>query len=43
MERSFVADAICDGEALDWEDKKMFDGLAGDEIQSWTAHEIENI
>ena len=45
MERAqrFVADAVCDGGALDWEHKKMFEGLAGDEIQSWTAQEIENI
>ena len=45
MERaqSFVADALCDGGALDWEHKKMFEELAGDEIQSWIAQEIANM
>ena len=45
MERSqsFVADAVCDGGALDWEHKKMFEELAVDEIQSLTAHETENL
>ena len=45
MERaqSFVADAVCDGGALDWEHKKMFEGLAGDAIQSLTAQETENL
>ena len=33
----------CDGGALDWENKKIFEGLAVDEIQSLTAHEIENL
>ena len=42
--QSFVADAVCDGGALNWEHhKKMFEGLAADEIQSLTAQEIENL
>ena len=41
--QSFVADAVCDGGALDWEHKKMFEGLAGDEIQSLTVQETENL
>ena len=41
--QSFVADAVCDGGALDWEHKKMFEGLAGDEIQSLTAQETANL
>ena len=45
MERaeSFVADAVCDGGALDWEHKNMFEGLAVYEIQSLNAQETENL
>ena len=45
MERaqSFVADELCNGGALDWEHKKMFEGLVVDEIQSLTAQEIGNL
>ena len=41
--QSFVTDAVCDGGTLDREHKKMFEGLAGDEIQSLTAQETENL
>ena len=41
--QSFVADAVGDGEALNLEHKQMFEVLAGDEIQSLTAQEIENL
>ena len=41
--QSFVADAVCDGGALDWKHKKIFEALAVEEIQSLTAQEIENL
>ena len=45
MERAqrLVADAVGHGGALDWEHKKVFEGLAVDEIQSLTGQEIEDL
>ena len=41
--QSFIADGLCDGGSLQWEYKKMFDGLSDEELGELSPNDIEEL